>query len=142
MNISVRYCSRSGNTKAAAETMAEALGVRALSVDDEAAVPEEKIDLLFLGGALYAYGIDDRLKAYISALSPDTVGKAVLFSTSWLSKHALDVMRKALRAKGILLLRQQTKSWFSNVQLPEPLSSLGLRLRIPIPASFCLLAEQ
>ena len=101
MNIAVRYCSRSGNTKAAAEAMAEALGVKALSVDDAAAVPEEKIDLLLLGGALYAYGIDDRLKTYISALSPDTVGKAALFSTSWLSKHALDVMRKALAQKGI-----------------------------------------
>ena len=77
------------------------LGVKALSVDDETAVPEEKVDLLFLGGALYAYGIDDRLKTYITALSPDTVGKAVLFSTSWLSKHALDVMRKALAQKGI-----------------------------------------
>ena len=101
MNIAVRYCSRSGNTKAAAEAMAEALGVKALSVDDEAAVPEEKVDLLFLGGALYAYGIDDRLKTFITALSPDTVGKAALFSTSWLSKHALDVMRKALAQKGI-----------------------------------------
>ena len=142
MNIAVRYCSRSGNTKAAAEAIAEALGVTALSVDDHGAVPEEKVDLLFLGGALYAYGIDDRLKTFITALSPENVGKAALFSTSRLSKHALDVMRKALRAKGILLLRQQTKSWFSNVQLPEPLSSLGLRLRIPIPTSFCLLVEQ
>ena len=101
MNSAVRYCSRSGNTKAAAEAMADALGVSALSVEDEAAVPEEKIDLLFLGGALYAYGIDERLKTYISALSPDTVGRAVLFSTSWLSKHALDVMRKSLGQKGI-----------------------------------------
>ena len=101
MNIAVRYCSKSGNTKAAAEAMADALGVSALSVEDEAAVPEEKIDLLFLGGALYAYGIDERLKTYISALSPDTVGRAVLFSTSWLSKHALDVMRKSLGQKGI-----------------------------------------
>ena len=101
MNIAVRYCSRSGNTKAAAEAMAEALGVSALSVDDEAAVPEEKVDLLFLGGALYAYGIDDRLKVFLSSLSKENVTKAAVFSTSWLSKHALDLMKKALASKGI-----------------------------------------
>ena len=101
MKIAVRYCSKSGNTKAAADAIAGALGVTALSVDDPAAVPEEKIDLLFVGGALYAYGIDDRLKVFLSSLSKDMVGKAAVFSTSWLSKHALDLMKKSLASKGI-----------------------------------------
>ena len=101
MHIAVRYCSRSGNTKAAAEAIAEELGVEALSVDDPAALPGEPVDLLFIGGALYAYGIDDRLKTYLSALTKDTVKGAAVFSTFWLSKHELDVMKKALTAKGI-----------------------------------------
>lgn len=101
MNIAVRYCSRSGNTKAAAEAIAEELGTKALSVDDAAALTGEPVDLLIVGGALYAYGIDERLKAYLSSLSKDTVKRAAVFSTSWLSKHALDVMKKALSAKGI-----------------------------------------
>ena len=101
MNIAVRYCSRSGNTKAAAEAIAEELGAKALSVDDPAALTGESVDLLIVGGALYAYGIDERLKAYLSSLPKDTVKRAAVFSTSWLSKHALDVMKKTLSAKGI-----------------------------------------
>ena len=46
-------------------------------------------------------GIDDCPKTFITALSPETVGKAALFSTSRLSKHAPDVMRKAPAQKGI-----------------------------------------
>ena len=42
----------------------------------------------------------------------------------------------------VLFMRQQTKRWFSNVQLPEPFFHLAFRHPIPIPASFCLLAEQ
>lgn len=101
MNIAVRYCSKSGNTKAAAEAIADELGVKALSVDDPAAVIDEQTDLLIVGGALYAYGIDERLKVFLSSLSKETVAKAAVFSTSWLSKHALALMKKALASKGI-----------------------------------------
>ena len=41
-----------------------------------------------------------------------------------------------------LYLRQQTKRRFSNVRLPERSLRLGLGHRNPIPASFCLSAEQ
>ena len=41
-----------------------------------------------------------------------------------------------------LFMRQQTKRRFSSVQLPEPFLRLTFRHRIPIPTSFCLLAEQ
>ena len=37
MNIAVRYYSRSGNTKAVADAIAEAAGVRVVSVDKEEA---------------------------------------------------------------------------------------------------------
>lgn len=115
MNIAVRYCSRSGNTKAAAEAMAEEVGVKALSVDDPAAVPAEPVDLLLIGGALYAYGIDDRLKAYLSTLSAENVRSAAVFSTSWLSKHALDVIAKSLAAKGIAV--QEERFWAKGSQI-------------------------
>ena len=101
MNVAVRYCSRSGNTKKVAEYIAEAAGVNAVSVDAEEAILTEKADVLFIGGALYAYGIDDKLKKYLDTLSSDKVGKAVVFSTSWLSKHALDLIKNALAEKGI-----------------------------------------
>ncbi|MBO6241819.1 MAG: flavodoxin [Butyrivibrio sp.] len=101
MNVAVRYYSRSGNTQKVADYIAEAAGVSAVSVDSKDAALTEKVDVLFIGGALYAYGIDDNLKKYLNTLSSDKVGKAVVFSTSWLSKHALDVIRKALTEKGI-----------------------------------------
>ena len=101
MSVAVRYFSRSGNTGKVAEYIAEAAGVKAVSVDAADAALNEKVDVLFIGGAVYAYGIDDNLKKYLQTLSGDKVGKAVVFSTSWLSKHALDVIKKALKDKGI-----------------------------------------
>ncbi len=101
MSVAVRYYSRSGNTRKVAEYIAEVAGVEAVSVDAKDAVLSEKADILFIGGALYAYGIDDNLKQYLKTLSSDKVGKAVVFSTSWLSKHALDLIKNALTEKGI-----------------------------------------
>ncbi len=101
MSNAVRYYSRSGKTKQVAEYIAEAIGTEAVSVDDAKAAIDEKVDVLFIGGALYAYGIDDNLKKYLDTLSSDKVGKAVVFSTSWLSKHALDLIKKGLTDKGI-----------------------------------------
>ena len=129
MKAAVRFYSRSGNTKLVADAIAEALGISAVSVDAPEAelkekadvlfvggalyaygavsvdAPEaelkEKADVLFVGGALYAYGLDRHLKEYLEKLSAGQVGKAVIFSTSWISKHSIDLIRKALEAKGI-----------------------------------------
>jgi flavodoxin len=101
MGVAVRYYSRSGNTKKVAEYIAKAAGVSAVSVDSTDAAISERADVLFIGGALYAYGIDDNLKQYLKTLSSDMGGRAVVFSTSWLSKHALDLIKNALSKKGI-----------------------------------------
>ena len=52
----VRYYSRSGNTKLVADAIADAIHVKAVSVDQADAPLTEKADVLFIGGALYAYG--------------------------------------------------------------------------------------
>lgn len=57
--------------------------------------------MLFVGGALYAYGIDAHLREFLDSLDATSVGKAVVFSTSWVSKHAIDLIRKALAKRGI-----------------------------------------
>jgi len=101
MSSAVRYYSRSGHTKAAAEAIAEGAGTTAVSVDDAGAALTEKVDVLFVGGALYAYGLDKHLKEYLSGIDPVMVGRAAVFSTAWLSKHALDLIGNALREKGI-----------------------------------------
>ena len=101
MNIAVRYYSKSGNTKAVAEAVAEAVGVKAVSVDTAEADIKEPVDLLFIGGALYAYGLDKHLKEYLKTLKKENVKKAVVFSTSWLSKHSVDLIKNGLKEVGI-----------------------------------------
>lgn len=101
MNIAVRYFSRSGNTKAAAEAIAAAADVKAVSVDSKDAAITEDTDLLFIGGALYAYGLDGALRSYLSSLDGSKVKKAAVFSTSWISKHAIALIKKALAEKGV-----------------------------------------
>ncbi len=101
MNIAVRYCSRGGNTKALAEAIAKGVGVQAVSVDAADAKISEPVDVLFIGGALYAYGLDKRLKAYLETLDKEVVKKGVVFSTSWISKHSVDLIKSGLRSKGI-----------------------------------------
>ena len=101
MKNAVRYYSRSGNTRTAAEAIARAIGTDAVSVDSASASLQEPVDVLFIGGALYAYGIDKHLKAYLGSLKKDQVKKAVVFSTSWISKHAIDMIKDELNRKGI-----------------------------------------
>lgn len=101
MKSAVRYYSRSGNTMLVADAIAEELGVPAISADAADAGLEEEVDVLFVGGALYAYGLDRHLSSWLRALDASKVKKAVLFSTTWLSKHSFDLMRKELEAKGI-----------------------------------------
>ncbi|MCR5666434.1 MAG: flavodoxin [Eubacterium sp.] len=101
MNIAVRYYSRSGNTKALAEGIAKGAGVSAIPVDQADAQITEPVDVLFIGGALYMYGLDNHLKEYLKTLNKNVVKKAVVFSTSWISKHSIDLIKKALKQKGI-----------------------------------------
>lgn len=101
MKCAVRYYSRSGNIRLLAEAIADELGVPSVSVDAPEAKLSGHTDVLFIGGALYAYGLDKKLVSYIRTLDSDMVGRAILFSTTWLSKHSFDLMRKELEARGI-----------------------------------------
>lgn len=101
MNIAVRYYSRSGNTRLVAEAIANAAGVPAVSVDSPEAGLDEPVDVLFIGGALYAYGIDAHLDAYLQSLKKENVKKAVIFSTTWISKHSIALIRDRLANQGI-----------------------------------------
>lgn len=124
MTTAVRYYSRSGNTKLVADAIAKALDTTAVSVDAPDAGLIVKADVLFVGGALYAYGLDKHLKDYLAAVDPKQVGKAVIFSTSWISKHSIDLIRKALEAKGIPVAKETfyVKNKASDAQLKEAAS--------------------
>ena len=101
MKAQVRYYSRSGNTQILAEAIAKGVNTKAISIDDSDALINDKTDVLFIGGALYAYGLDNKIKEYISNLDSRNIEKAVVFSTSWISKHSIDLIKKALKNKGI-----------------------------------------
>ncbi len=101
MKAAVRYFSRTGNTKKLAKAIADGAGVEAVSVSDSNSALKGHVQVLFLGGGLYAYGLDKQLETFIDSLSKDDVDMVVAFSTSWLSKHALDLIRKKVSAKGI-----------------------------------------
>ena len=106
MSIAVRYYSRSGNTRAAAEAIAAAAQVAAVSVDPPDAALAGPADVLFIGSALYAYGIDSHMKEYLKSLKKGDAKKAVVFSTSWISKHAIDLIKKGLGEAGIPVVEE------------------------------------
>ena len=78
MNIAVRYQSRGGNSKAVAEAIAKEAEVTAEPLD----VPlDGQVDLLFIGGGIYAWNIDNALREYLQNLDPNTVKAIAAFTT-------------------------------------------------------------
>ncbi|MCR5593431.1 MAG: flavodoxin family protein [Saccharofermentans sp.] len=101
MTYAVRYYSKSGNTRKVAEAIAEELGVKAISIEDQDAPVTEETDVLFIGGAVYAYGIDKSLSNYINSLDNKLVKKIAAFSTAMISRHALTLIKRGAQARDI-----------------------------------------
>ncbi|MDE5819825.1 MAG: flavodoxin [Lachnospiraceae bacterium] len=103
MKIEVRYYTRSGNTKKLAEAIAKAVGVEAKTVEEPL---REDVDILFLGSSVYAYGVDDSIKQFISNIDV-TVGRVVNFSTAALIKSTYKQVGKLLAKKGIVQAKEE-----------------------------------
>lgn len=101
MNIAVRYFTKGGNTAKVAAAIAKSVGVEAQSVDTPINKP---VDILFLGGSIYAFGLDESIKAYIESLDANRVKTAAVFSTSAIVKSGNLQMEKLLEGKGIKVL--------------------------------------
>ena len=114
MNIAVRYLSRSGNTKRIAEAIAEGAGTSAVSITDEPTLPE-RFDILFLGGAPYANVMAPELRRYAENLTPEKVGKVVLFTTSNWSHRTVKGLQKILEAKGIAVAYEHFYAHMLNI---------------------------
>jgi flavodoxin len=97
MKIEVRYLSKSGNTEKVARAVAEAAGTAAESI--RVPVPADT-EFLFIGGATYAFGIDDEIKQYIHNL-PQSIKHAAVFGTSAIVKSVLTQITQALTERGI-----------------------------------------
>lgn len=102
MKTAVRYYSRSGNTKRLAEAIGKAVGVPAKTVDEALTEP---VDLLFLGGAIYAGKIDSHVKDFVEALTPDKVKSVAVFSTT-LGKNAAHPQIKEVLGKKSIDVRE------------------------------------
>ena len=98
MQISVRYQSRGGNTKAVAEMIAKEFQVPALSI---AHPVEEYTDILFLGGGVYGWKMDESLCEFIEQLPKEKVGQIIAFSTTGVMESTLKQIREAAERKGI-----------------------------------------
>jgi flavodoxin len=98
MKTALRYFSKSGNTKKLAVAIAQAIGVTAESVDTALS---EEVDLLFLGGAIYAGNPDAHLRDFIAGLPAGRVKSVAVFGTSVSGKSILPQIEAALAEKGI-----------------------------------------
>ena len=79
MNVAVRYYTKTGNTKRLAESIADALGVKAFDLSTPV---NEPVDILFLGNSYYAFSIDPEVRTFIRGLDKNKVGKIVNFGSA------------------------------------------------------------
>ncbi len=113
MNIEVRYYSKGGNTQKIANAIAKAANVE---MKTTASPITSKVDLLFLGGALYAGNINKELREFAESLTKDKVKKVIVFSTAAgdksihpiikdiLKKHEIPVCDEFFHCRGKFLL--------------------------------------
>lgn len=99
MNIAVRYQSRGGNSKAVAEAIAKVAGVTAEPIDKPF---NELVDILFVGGGIYAWDIDKGLKAYLQALNPKLVKSMAAFTTGAMMSGT-DKIAAIVKERGIAI---------------------------------------
>lgn len=103
MKVAIRYYTRGGNTKKLADAISEAIGVEAKTTAEPLT---EDVDILFLGSSVYAYGVDDEVKKFISEINVK-VGKVVNFSTAALIKSTYKQVAKLLEEKNIPLAEEE-----------------------------------
>ena len=99
MKIAIRYYTKTGNTKKLAEAIGSAINVEAKTVDEPLS---EDVDILFLGSAVYAAGIDSKIKDFIANISVN-VGEVVNFSSAALIESTYKQVKKEFEAKGLKL---------------------------------------
>ena len=88
---------KTGNTKKLAEAISNAINVEAKTVDEPLT---EDIDILFLGSAVYAAGIDQKIKDFIKSINVN-VGEVVNFSSAALIESTYKQVKKEVEAKGL-----------------------------------------
>ena len=103
MKIAIRYYTKTGHTKQLAEAIGSAVNVEAKTVDEPLT---EDVDILFLGSAVYAAGIDKRIKKFISDISVN-VGEVVNFSSAALVESTYKQVKKEVETKGLKMSEEE-----------------------------------
>ena len=103
MNIALRYYSRTGNTKKIACAIAEELG---LSAEDLSAPLSEKVDILFLGSAVYAAGVDKSVKNFIKN-NKEKIGIIYNFSTTAILTSTYNQIKKVAESCGVAIAEKE-----------------------------------
>lgn len=103
MTVAVRYFSLSGNTKKVADAIASAVGVEAKTVAEPL---EEKVDVLFLGSAVYAFGVDPAITAFI-ATNASKIGKIANFSTTALVPSTYKLVKKIAEQNNVSMMEEE-----------------------------------
>lgn len=104
MTVAVRYYSRGGNTESIGIAIGQAVHADALPISDGLEGP---VDLLFLGGALYAFHIARQLKDFIRTLKPTRIGAVAIFSTTGNPAGAYKQIAKHCKRAGLNVLASE-----------------------------------
>jgi flavodoxin len=98
MKIAIRYFSITGHTEKMAAVVSQVTGVKVETID----IPlTEEVDILFLGSALYAGGIDKKVKEFIASLDKNKVKDVVCFSSAAVLKSSYSQVKKLLEKQNI-----------------------------------------
>jgi len=100
--VAVRYQSRGGNTKTVAEVIAKTAGVTAESIDVPLTGP---VDILFVGGGVYAWDIDKALKSFLENLTPEAVKSVAAFTTAG-GMNKTGTITSIVKSKGITVCEE------------------------------------
>lgn len=106
MNVAIRYYSRGGNVEAMAEAISRGTGVEAISIDSPEAPITEKVDLLFMGAALYAFKLDPKVYEYIESLDEELIGEVICFGSSMLTRRPVLILQDLFKKKGVKINKQ------------------------------------
>lgn len=103
MKIAVRYYSKGGNTEKLADAIAEAVGVEAETVDRPL---DERTDIVFLGSAVYANGIDESVKRFLRK-NAGYIGTLYNFSTAAVAPSTYKQVKKVAEENDIAMSEKE-----------------------------------
>lgn len=103
MKIAIRYFSKTGHMGKMATVISEVTGVKAETVN----VPIiEDIDILFLGSAPYAGGVDKRIKEFIATLD-DKIKNVICFSSAAVLPSSYSQVKGLLEKQNITVDKRE-----------------------------------